>query len=176
LENVRTKAFYRIKVWLWSPESSPLGAFRRLDAGGIRAAGWVLVALGVGIALCIWYFIPDGLLRSTLLGSISFPTGIWAGVLAQELRKAPAFKDARRGERPCSALFELANLIPGRRARKVVVKMLAEQQEDIVAFRAAGKYKMARWHSMCTWWLFAWYVLKGPIAALRRALSMKERM
>lgn len=67
----------------------------------------------------------------------------------------------------------VADLVPSPKTRKLLKKMIAEQQAHISDLSAAHRPKAAYWAWSCTWGLLVWYTLLHGVSGVSRAIRGK---
>jgi hypothetical protein len=75
---------------------------------------------------------------------------------------------------PCRSLRQLSGWIPGPKLRKRVLKMLADQDREITELLDDERTGAAARVYCCTWGLFFFMVLTGPVVSLRNVLFSRR--
>lgn len=70
----------------------------------------------------------------------------------------------------CACFVSAVNCVPSPKARKLLLKLVADQAEHIAELDRLGARKTARWNWWCTWGLIAWYACMHTVTNVMKAV------
>lgn len=111
-------------------------------------------------------FLHDNVARHTSIAAKSFSNYV---LIKRQVEAA------RRAQSATAKLQRAVDWFPSPRTRKVLVKMVADQEALIAKLMTDGRFKTARWQIGVTWVLIAYTGMLHLVASLMSAIRGKQR-